>query len=416
MCQLTLLHGDTKLVKAMLGNLTLVNSTGNSDGHGIYFAPPIKKFYKTQLSGGEKVFINDYWKMVDNSIGEEKEICLMSHVRSASQTQKIINVENAHPHQVGNIMLMHNGTLEPEDDTLEVEGKIDSYWFTKRLADICGRKHLKPEHIAKAMEDFRGKFAFLIADLRQPKIVYVVRGRLADLGYTSYYNADGKNICFAVNTKKASLNTLVLPMFWRSLTGEELFVDEPKDLDTESIYIYNIPTGELVKTDQKIEERSIYSKTTTTHVNRTQNWNRHQERNNWNNRHNRSTHISAADGDKAVFEVANLSRRMCLSFSELNYIYYLMFGHSLLFIDASNLKIFQEFLEKLKKTYDGQGGGKKENLWRSIYCTYSEKSNSPKYLEIYDIADKSRFPWFFNANSGLKKYVRSCIQKWNPNG
>jgi len=413
MCQLTLLHGETRIVKALLGNLTLVNSTGNKDGHGIYFAPPIKKFYKTQLNGGDKVFEDKYWEMIEDSVGDLKEICLMSHVRSASQTQRIISVQNAHPHQVGNIMLMHNGTLEPDDDKLEIEGRIDSFWFTKRLSEICGRKFLKPELIAKTLEEFKGKYAFLIADLRQPKIIYVVRGRLADLGFTNYYDAGGNNICFAINTMKKNLPTQGLPMFWRSVTGEEIHVDEPKDLDTESIYIYDIPNATLVKTDQEITERSLYTKTPT--KDSTQWDNRHGR--NWNRGHlSGTTHISAATSDKAVFEVSQLALEMKLSFSELNYIYFLMFGHSILFVDADNLKLLQEFLEKLKKTSDGQGKGKKENLWRAIYCAYSLKTDAPVYLEIYEIADKARFPWFFNANSGLKKHVRSCIQKWNSDG
>lgn len=414
MCQLTLLHGNSNLVKAILGNLTLSNSVGNKDGHGIYFPPPIKKFYKTEEDGGDKVFTNKYWEMIDRCVGDLDEVCLISHVRSASQTQKIINVENAHPHQVGNIILMHNGTLEPDDDKLEVNERIDSYWFTKRLSEVCGRKYLKPAHIAETMEDFRGKFAFLIADLRQPKIIYVVRGRLADLEYTNFKNEAGENVCFAINTSEKNLGNMVLPMFWRASTGEKLHVDKPKELDTESIYIYDIPSGSLTKTDQEIKERSIHSKSTSTVINRGTT-HQHGRSRNWRNNSYQPV-VSAATDDKSIFEMSKLAREMVLSFSELNYLYFLMFGSSILFMDSATLKVFHPFLEKLMKTYEGNGKGKKEKLWRETYIQYATKVETPVYLEIYDLAPKMRFPWFLNANSGLKKYVRPCIQKWNPDG
>lgn len=406
MCQLTLLHGDVNLVKAILGNLTLVNSTGNKDGHGIYFPPPIKKFYKTEENGGDKVFNDTYWEMIERCVGDLDEVCLISHVRSASQTQKIINVENSHPHQVGNIILMHNGTLEAEDDKLEVEDRIDSFWFTKRLSEVCGRKYLKPYHITETMEDFRGKFAFLIADLRQPKLIYVVRGRTAELGYTNYINDAGENVCFAINTVEKNLGNLVLPMMWRATTGEKITAEEPKELDKESIYIYDIPKGSLIKTDQEIKERSIYtSKTVTTRYQNDANW-RHR------NSYRPVNHMIAATDDNVIFEVSKIARAMLLSFSELNYLYFLMFGCSLLFMDTDTLKVFHEFLKKLEKTSE-QGKGKKEKIWRENYIKYCGKTDTPVYLEIYEMAPKMRFPWFLNSNSGLKKYVRPCIEKWN---
>jgi predicted glutamine amidotransferase len=418
MCQLTLLHGETKFVKAMLGNLTLVNSTGNKDGHGIFFPEPIKKIYKTEEAGSDKIYEDSYWKMIEKCIGDTEETFLISHVRSASQTQKVINVDNAHPHQAGNIILMHNGTLEPEDDKLEVEGRIDSYWFTKRLAEICGRKYLKPEHIAQTMKEFRGKFAFLIADLRQPKIVYISRGRMADLGYTNYYDAEGNNLCFAVNTMKKNLGTVGLPMFWRAITGQKIYMDDPKELDSESIYIYDIPQGTLVKTKQKIEERSIFTKTSTTgNRNRTSGYRPHNRHGTeWDSPNHGVVNISAAESDKTVFSVAEYAVKMKLSFSELNHIYFLMYGHSVLFADIEEMKALDEFLEKLYKTYKGQGKGKKENVWRQIRALYSKRTDTPIFLEIYRIADKARFPWFFNANSGLKKHVRPSVQKWDSDG
>jgi len=404
MCQLTLLHGKTSIVKATLGNLTLNNSRGNTDGHGIYF-PSLKKYYKTSEDGGEIVFESTYWKRIEDLLTDE-ETCLISHVRSASIKHKEINLDSAHPHISGNIILMHNGSLEPDDEKLEIKDKIDSYWFADHLRNVCGRKHLRPEHISKAMEDFNGKFAFLIADLRQPDLIYVVRGRTADLGYANYLDGDGNNLCFVINTEKKNISSIIVPMMWRAILGQEIVCTEEKDIDAESIYIYEIPTGTLIKTEEKILE--TYPKTKPAYV--------HQ--------HsrvpdtpvpNRNIYTSVAQYDRLAFEICKDAHDMFLTFSELNYLFLMMFGYSILLAESDEIEKLALFLKKLKKTYEGQGEGKKANIWRSVRLAFKEKMEDSSCIELYGLIDSLRFPWFFNANSGLKS-VHTSLQKWNPDG
>jgi hypothetical protein len=409
MCQLTFIHGQTPFAKALLGNLTLINSSGNSDGHGLYFPPPIKQYYKTKDSGAEKIHDNEYWDMLEGLIGENEELCVMAHVRSASINHKEVNVTNSHPHVEKSIVLMHNGTLESDTNPdLEIADRIDSYWYTKRLAEIVGRKHLKPEHIAEAMEDFRGKFAFLIADTKQPNIVYAVRGKSAGLGYANFVDAYGNNICFAINTMKKNLEVLSLPIFWRAIVGKDVYLDgDPKELDTESIYIYDIPNGSLIKTDQEIKERSLYVGSSTP-VNRA----------GYSNRSAYATgnsYQTASSGDRLVFELCRDANDMNLSFGELNYIFFMINGCSILYASFEEIKIMAQFMNKLKKTWEGAKKKKKLKIWEDAYEIFSEKAPDFSALWMYQIAGNTRFPWFLNSIKGLKN-VRSRVKEWNSDG
>ena len=411
MCQLTFLHGQTPFVKGILGNLTLMNSNGNSDGHGFYFPPPIKMYYKTKISGGDKVFQNSYWDRIESCIGDLGEIALLSHVRSASLRHKVINATNAHPHQVGSIILMHNGTLEPDNVELEIPDKIDSYWYTKRLAEIVGRKHLKPQHISEAMEDFRGKFAFLIADTKQPNIIYVVKGKSASLGYANYVDNEGKNICFAINTTKKNLETITLPMFWRAITSRGInLVETPVELDDESIYVYDLPKGSLILTDQKIKERATVISIRTPVNNR----------NAYNGMGYRdsgaySSYQSASSEGRIVYELCMGASDMRLSFSELNHMFLLLHGCSILYANGDEIKSIASFIDKLRKTWETNANKKKEKLWLEALEEFNKKSPNSPTMQLYTLDPKLRFPWFLNSTKGLKN-VRSRVKTWSNNG
>ncbi len=410
MCQLTFLHGQTPIVKGILGNITLMNSAGNTDGHGLYFPPPIKKYYKTKVSGGDKVFQTNYWDRVESCIGDLEEIALLSHVRSASLNHKIINAENAHPHQVGSIILMHNGTLEPDDINLEIEDRIDSYWYTARLAEIVGRKHLKPQHISEAMEDFRGKFAFLIADTKQPDIIYVVKGKSASLGYANYIDDEGKNICFAINTMRKSLEMITLPMFFRAITSKGLYLAEkPVELEDESIYVYDIPKGALILTEQKVEERATVHRSPAVNNRSAYGSMGYREDGGY------TSYQSASSEGRLVYELSMAATDMELSFSELNHMFLLLHGCSILYASGEEIKSMASFLEKLRKTWETNANKKKGKLWMEARQEFNDKYPSFPTIHLYQFDPKLRFPWFLNSVKGLKN-VRSRVKARSNNG
>lgn len=421
MCQLTFLQGDARIVKAMLGNLTLSNANDNNkDGHGFFFFKPVSKYYRTKDSGSDLVFNSAYWDIVEKCAGDNDELAVLAHVRSASIGFREIKTLNAHPFIVDNIILAHNGTLEAEDDKLEIKDRIDSFWFTHRLATIVNKEKLTPEHIAKAMEDFRGKFAFLIADLTQPTKLFIVKGRSADLYYGVWKDKAGNNKCYAVNTSKMNMYNVAAPMFWRSILGEEISLDKEdiEEFDDESIYIWDVAKKTLDKTDVKIPERTTITKTTTVHHG---GYSRAEDSEYWNNYGRPPVNRNYADRqgensvEKLVGRVCYASHKFNLSFSEMNYLFTMLYGYSILFSEKESLKSFEEFLEKLEKSWETQGEGKKENSWINVRNIFAVSCEDIPMIEIYEKFPKLKFPWWFNAKSGFKN-VRSRIQSGNFNG
>jgi hypothetical protein len=270
MCQLTLLDIDPKLKlgKVSIRNLTELNQTAiqkyspqtNEDGFGYMTfskAPEIIKTGKSAISWWNKNW-ETYQKSVRNPNG-------IYHVRAASNNIKTIFEEDAHPFYHGHIIVAHNGTMT-EDDKLEndeelqklfevvdpKEPMIDSEKFCKLLSHICGKDKLEKEHIVLTMEYFHGPFALLIYDTKQPKKLFVARGKDRPLHMAEVYSGKrrGERIGLVLNTHLYEL------MFWskmvKSVAKEfhnmNLHIGITS-LQEESIYEYNIGSydiGEIV--------------------------------------------------------------------------------------------------------------------------------------------------------------------------
>lgn len=419
MCQLTFLQGDAPIVKAMLGNLTLTNANDNNkDGHGFYFFKPISKYYRTKDSGSDLVFNSDYWDIVEKCVGDNDEVAVLSHVRSASIGFKAVKTLNAHPFIVDNIILAHNGTLDTDNEKLEIKNRIDSFWFAHRLAAIVNKKKLTPEHIAKTMEDFTGKFAFLIVDLSQPTKLFIVKGRTADLHYGIWKDKAGNNRCYTINTSKMNMYNIAAPMFWRSIIGEDITLEKDAivEFEDESIYIWDTKTKLLEKTDVEIKERYPVVKTTTHHAN-----SREGDNGYWNNygRPEVNRNYSGSHGENSIEKltgrICNKAYKFSLCFSEVNYLFVMMFGYSILFSEKDDLLIFEELIDKLENVWKTQGKGKKETKWKNVRSLFAIQQEHTPMIEMYEKFPKLKFPWWFNSKAGFKN-VRSRIQSGNLNG
>ena len=120
MCQLTLIDimPETKLAKATIRSLTEINSVGilkyspqnNEDGFGYMTfskAPFITKSEKCAIEWWAENQ-DEFQRTVRNANG-------IYHVRSASKNIRTLYQKDAHPFNVGNIILAHNGTLDDAD-------------------------------------------------------------------------------------------------------------------------------------------------------------------------------------------------------------------------------------------------------------------------------------------------------------
>ena len=94
------------------------------------------------------------------------------------------------------------GTLEKKEDGLSTT-KIDSHIFLERLdANFSGIT--LPEAITKTVDEFYGKFAFLIFD-KINKAYYFVKGESANLNYYQFISRKTDKILgLAINTENES--------------------------------------------------------------------------------------------------------------------------------------------------------------------------------------------------------------------
>ena len=411
MCQLTMLHGRTDVVRTFLPNLTFSNALdGNKDGHGYFVVPTM--IWRTIDKGKETVFEEDYIKRLEGFLEGQKQSTIISHVRAASfKFNKLIDIENTHPFQADNIVLMHNGTLTAKDEKFEIEDQIDSFWFVRRLADIVNRKKLTPEHIKKAMEDFTGKFAFLIVDMRQTDKIFVVKGKTADLYYTKVRDGRNKILATIINTDDDNIELSSVPLYWRAIKGSKLVIDKPEELDDESIYIFDMKTSTLTKTDVKIEEENTVS--STTRVNPAQG---HQHGlNEWGRPFNgyEDGYLNATSIDEMIDKISNLAWTMRLNYTELNLIHQLLFNIPLIFAEKNHIEPFLDTLEILASEF-GKRVGKKLMKWQTIKNSYFHSVPNGSAIDVYSQTNLE-FPWFMNSGSGLKNVanrVKSGSFNW----
>jgi hypothetical protein len=417
MCQLTFLSGDPTLVKAYLINLTILNSNdGNRDGFGLFEYPANKVdgiVWKNEKNGSSVVLDNDFYDILDGFT--KPKLNIMSHVRSASRGFAI-NYDNTHPFRIDYLILAHNGTLEAENTKFEIKDRIDSYWFLHRLAKIVNKTKLTEAHIVEAMKDFRGKFAFLIGDLLNPEILWIVRGK-APLHYTKLL-LDKEEVMFLINTDKINLGRLIAPYFLKVITGKTYEIEDPIEFDEESIYKYNIRSGSLVKTTASIIERptiiTIGSVTA-------------EEFSKWSGGGGRSPHTGFVpqhhtsfppsqkyiNEDLALEDLAAMAAKFGLTTLELNLAHLLTTNEALIFATPESIKYITEVFMQ----FDNSFTTSKLDIWNNIVKEYKEKKSDPsKRLTVLDvyIGLNLKFPYFMNSKNELK-HVLNRIEKRSNN-
>ena len=221
MCQLTLLDIDPKLKlgKSTIRSLMELNQQAitkfspqtNDDGFGYMTFSKAPEIVKTGLSATK--WWQENWNKYQRSVRNPNGIY---HVRAASNNVTTVFEDDAHPFHHGHIILAHNGTMtesvELKDDKKlqkllnsanpKEEPMIDSEKFCVVLSQIVGKDKLQKDHIVLAMEYFHGPFALLIYDTKQPKKMFVVRGKDRPLHMARIFSGkrEGEKIGLVLNT------------------------------------------------------------------------------------------------------------------------------------------------------------------------------------------------------------------------
>jgi predicted glutamine amidotransferase len=202
MCQLTYMNLPKSFLHVGLSLQLVTNaSRNNHDGWGIF----------TEQTGVLKSAESANYKL--GSILSDKNLSTpaIGHVRLKSAAYKVLpaDVANSHPFEKKNIILAHNGTLSSEVFTDET--KIDSEIFADALdTHLETTKESVEIALPKLMENFTGKFAFMIYDKRN-KSWYASRGNTADL-YIAHISLNDRPY-YIVNTEKDSLDNWCAQFF-----------------------------------------------------------------------------------------------------------------------------------------------------------------------------------------------------------
>lgn len=277
MCQLIGCNLNNHTLNSLfLASMLQIDSLNNVDGTG--FLSVSKETYEVWKTEEEASTIEDLGKLIKDRIKSNYPV--IGHVRAASKGIKVTE-ENAHPFDGKRFVLAHNGRLYDNDEVVTysaVDGDTslasDSQKFLERLDKAA--KDMKNASIVellnKSMEDFKGKFAFLIYDKVKDKH-YAVRGSSADLHYVELFKVTKNEkdemewgpCGYLVNTKKDSLSNAIgitLPIA-QIVSGKDIRAGKITELETNSIYEFG--RNKLTKIGD-IKEKATYTQSASSTV------------------------------------------------------------------------------------------------------------------------------------------------------
>lgn len=410
MCQLTLIDikPETKLAKATIRSLTEINSVGiikespqaNEDGFGYMTfskAPYISKSNKCAIDWWTENQ-DEFQKTVRNANG-------IYHVRSASRNIRTLHQKDAHPFNVGNVTVIHNGTLEEtkelkddkklqklfpvtKDDKNVVIPMIDSEKYARILAHVVGdNNRLKPEDLVNAMSYFTGSFALIVHDIKQPSKVFIARGKTKKLHQAIIYNGDEK-IGLILNTGEWELFhwARIVKMIAKEYLGIKLKI-LVEELDEDSIYVYRIGSYKKLETCHEIKENRVIYR----HVQRADTIPASQA--GFRGPHHHHTSHTDIPAWKCV---ADLAMELNLSLRELMIISEITLGQCVHTLTPEKMDILLQILEELKN-YDFGGRYKLWNKW----LIEAEISS----LYGYKVSGLD-FPFMLTAKKGIKSKIK----------
>lgn len=409
MCLLSLvnLHNE-ELNKKLLLLMQSFGSTVHKDGWGVLACSGY--YVKSELPAN---FTPDYGNelRIVNS-GDER---ILGHIRQASPLIPV-TVENSHPFTKDSIAFMHNGKLTPKEEskfilTYEVDEEkedkgivtvskkkvkySDSKIFFDHFMGIMEQNKDKDaiKALKSAMEDFYGKFAFII-NVASSNTTYIVKGKTADLHISYLLNPeDGEKVLgYVVHTNKDILDMCgVVLSNLQQLEGKSpVYLSIPKPLESESIYIarkFGIEKVDTIKENDAPATTYYYGRAGTwtewDGERGTQIWKQNDAKN--------------STEQKFINIIKNFMREYSLSRSDLQRIFFEHYGVSLLEVDDEILrhfckKVIQTFASSTTKTY-------RKRLLKVLGY------KSVPYSAMIGAGIDLQFPWMLSKKSEQNKLI-----------
>lgn len=356
---------------------TIINArSNNNDGLGYI---QNGEYWKTKLSAQA---ITNLGTILRNSITADP---MAVHVRYASN--KTLNEDcHSHPFPTDNLIVMHNGKLEVKEGLGVKYSEVDSQVFTENLEAVIKETPDIPmvDLLPKVMEDWYGKFAFMIYDLRDSTF-YVVRGATADLHQAT---VNGKLV---VNTLEADLKKGMHDLRQQ----EQLFYDRDLELgeitalDKETIYKFDPQEGVLVKVGEVKENKAPLSASA---------W---QSTNYGNYGYNTlgsyiapTTTVRGSTTVPMYKQISDWLYKYQVSLDELDEISLVVMGCSLIELTKEDVEVLKDqVLDRLSKQSDTNAIA----VWKAIRKI--GKSSWSYEQEGF------RFPWMLNSSAALVKML-----------
>lgn len=254
MCQLCLISLAKKelmeknfpfMAIAMENALRINSRLQHKDGHGIFSR---KGIHKNTIAASQFTALGFFSLSCMDST-------MIGHVRqgSAFAGVKTISEGNTHPFDKKDFVLMHNGFLKhkKEENPKDI---IDSEFFANKLQEYITKENVSIEiALPKVMEDFTGKFAFLIFDKIKDRYL-VARGSSAELHYAKLISYNDEVLGIIINTTRDSLLDILISvsnlMEYFCFYGEDISVSPSKtkieEVAKNSLFYLDEEKGELV--------------------------------------------------------------------------------------------------------------------------------------------------------------------------
>ncbi len=120
--------------------------------------------------------VSDLRKLCQND--KKLSTCGIGHTRWA--THGGVSDENAHPHRIGDVLLVHNGIIENYEELIDhfmLHKELKSQTDTEVVAAVLNRFYQGDPHdaIRKTVKYLKGTFALVILFVDHPDVIYAIR-------------------------------------------------------------------------------------------------------------------------------------------------------------------------------------------------------------------------------------------------
>lgn len=190
----------TWMLRSEMTALLIDNETRGEDATGIFRAGQNPEIYKASCNARRFINTKNYWNFFNEST------TFFGHTRKSTMGNPE-DCNNNHPLIVGNIVAVHNGSLQskiPPDEKGDLKGEVDSLFFpwivNKTIQSSTSNNNIK--NLKKILKNIEGSYAFCWYDLNT-KDTFLCQDNI--LSRQIYYTIQDQYVRFSQINEKGLL-------------------------------------------------------------------------------------------------------------------------------------------------------------------------------------------------------------------